>query len=154
MGADTDSLLEQFVEAACAPYHGHSEGSLGQAEALLAAHPDLRERGIQVAAILGDAAAIRRGLERDPASATAKGLRGWDPLTSLCFSRYLKLDADARGFVEAATALLEAGASPTTGFQQEDEYESVLYGAAGVAHHPELTRLLLERGADPNDEEG
>jgi ankyrin repeat protein len=27
----------------------------------------------------------------------------------------------------------------------------VLYGAAGVAHHPELTRLLLERGADPND---
>jgi ankyrin repeat protein len=29
----------------------------------------------------------------------------------------------------------------------------VLYGAAGVAHHPELTRLLLERGADPNDRE-
>ena len=27
----------------------------------------------------------------------------------------------------------------------------MLYGAAGVAHHPELTRLLLERGADPND---
>ena len=29
----------------------------------------------------------------------------------------------------------------------------MLYGAAGVAHHAELTRLLLERGADPNDEE-
>jgi hypothetical protein len=29
----------------------------------------------------------------------------------------------------------------------------VLYGAAGVAHHAELTRLLLERGADPNDNE-
>jgi hypothetical protein len=29
----------------------------------------------------------------------------------------------------------------------------VLYGAAGVAHHPELTRLLVERGADPNDDE-
>ena len=28
-----------------------------------------------------------------------------------------------------------------------------LYGAAGVAHHAEMTRLLLERGADPNDEE-
>ncbi|HKN61547.1 MAG TPA: ankyrin repeat domain-containing protein, partial [Candidatus Acidoferrales bacterium] len=27
------------------------------------------------------------------------------------------------------------------------------YGAAGVAHHAELTRLLLERGADPNDGE-
>ncbi len=29
----------------------------------------------------------------------------------------------------------------------------MLYGAAGVAHHPEMTRLLLERGADPNDGE-
>jgi hypothetical protein len=30
---------------------------------------------------------------------------------------------------------------------------SVLYGAAGVAHDPELTRALLEAGADPNDNE-
>lgn len=28
-----------------------------------------------------------------------------------------------------------------------------LYGAAGVAHHAPLTRLLLQRGADPNDAE-
>jgi len=33
------------------------------------------------------------------------------------------------------------------------EFETALYGAAGVAHHPEMTRLLLERGADPNDVE-
>src|SRR6201999_2891813 len=31
--------------------------------------------------------------------------------------------------------------------------ESAIYGAAGIAQHPELTRLLLERRADPNDEE-
>jgi hypothetical protein len=31
--------------------------------------------------------------------------------------------------------------------------ECALYGAAGVAHHPELTGLLLDRGADPNDGE-
>ena len=37
--------------------------------------------------------------------------------------------------------------------QPAAEWESVIYGAAGVAKHPELTRLLLERGADPNDEE-
>jgi ankyrin repeat protein len=29
----------------------------------------------------------------------------------------------------------------------------VLYGAAGIAHHAELTRLLLQHGADPNDVE-
>src|SRR5262249_50377582 len=37
--------------------------------------------------------------------------------------------------------------------QPHPEWESVLYGAAGVAHHTELARLLLQRGADPNDGE-
>jgi ankyrin repeat protein len=55
--------------------------------------------------------------------------------------------------VRAATALLDAGADPNTGFWHDGEFETALYGAAGVAHHEELTRLLLERGADPNDEE-
>jgi ankyrin repeat protein len=60
--------------------------------------------------------------------------------------------------VRAATALLDAGASASTGWfetnhRPKPEWESALYGAAGVAHHAELTRLLLERGADPNDEE-
>ena len=34
--------------------------------------------------------------------------------------------------------------------QPAPTFESVLYGAAGVAHNAELTRLLLARGADPN----
>ena len=60
--------------------------------------------------------------------------------------------------MRAATALLDAGASANTGFFDKDhqpapEWESALYGAAGVAHHAGLTRLLLERGADPNDDE-
>jgi ankyrin repeat protein len=58
--------------------------------------------------------------------------------------------------VRAAEALLDAGADPNTGFHSDEHlprpaFESVLYGAAGVAHHPGLTRLLLERGADPDD---
>src|SRR2546422_360892 len=53
---------------------------------------------------------------------------------------------------------LDAGANANTGWyetnhQPKPEWESALYGAAGVAHHAELTRLLLERDADPNDEE-
>jgi len=92
--------------------------------------------------------------------ATAKGRRrGWDALSHLCFSKYLRLDrARSDGFVNAAIALLDAGADPNTGFMNEDHgpkptFESVLYAAASVAHHPGLTRLLLERGADPNDDE-
>ena len=103
---------------------------------------------------------VREFLERDRESATEKaGPRGWDALTHLCFSRYLRLDrARSEGFVKSATALLDAGANPNTGWfennhQPKPGWESALYGAAGVAHHAELTRLLLARGGDPNDEE-
>jgi len=54
------------------------------------------------------------------------------------------------------TALLDAGASADSGFWTKDphpEFETALYGAVGVAHHAPMTRLLLERGADPNDVE-
>ena len=154
--ADTFELLADFVEAACVPLDaGHAGGTLERAEALLAAHPELAGAGIEAAAILGDDAGVRRFLAADTATAVRqRGPRGWDPLTYLCFSRYLRLDpARSDGFVRAAAILLDAGASPATGFSQDDEFECVLYGAAGVAHHAGLTRLLLERGADPNDGE-
>ncbi len=145
---------DAFIEACV--WHG----SLERAEAILAAHPDVAGTDIHTAALLGNDTAVRRFLALDPANATARsGPRGWDALTHLCFSKYLRLDrARTEAFVRAATALLDAGASANTGFweldhQPQPEWESVLYGAAGVAHHPDLTRLLLERGADPNDEE-
>jgi ankyrin repeat protein len=150
-----------FIEAACVPRDsGHASGTLERAEAILAAHPEIASSDVHTAAILGDDAAVRRFLELDAGNATAKGgPHGWDALTHLCFSRYLRLDrARSDGFVRAAKALLDADASANTGFyetnhQPHPEWESALYGAAGVAHHPELTRLLLERGADPNDGE-
>src|SRR5262249_2380672 len=78
----------------------------------------------------------------------------WDALTYLCFSRYLRLRPSDE-FVAAAKALLDAGADPLTGFYEPEHqpaptFESALYGAAGVAHHGGLPRLLPGRGADPN----
>jgi ankyrin repeat protein len=158
---DTDDLVTAFIDAACVPLdRGHASGTLERAEAIRAAHPEIASHGIHTAAILGDDAAVRRFIAADPENATARGgPRGWDALTHLCFSRYLQQDrARSDGFLRAATALLDAGASANAGWTEENhqpapEWESVLYGAAGVAHHPELTRLLLERGADPNDRE-
>jgi ankyrin repeat protein len=150
----TEDPRASFIEASF--WHG----SLERANAVLAAHPEIASSDVHTAAILGDDAAVRRFLEADPASATARsGPRDVDPLTHLCFSTYLQRDRSrSAAFVRAATALLDAGASAMTGFWESDhepepEWESVLYGAAGVAHHAEMTRLLIERGADPNDGE-
>jgi ankyrin repeat protein len=158
------SAVADFLVAACVP-HGpgspsHASGTLERAEEIRTSHPEVAAADLFTAAVLGDAAGVRQRLALDPGSATRTGgPHGWDPLTYLCFSRYLRLDRGrSGGFVRAAEALLDAGASATTGFHEAEHqpkpvFESVLYGAAGVAHHPGLTRLLLERGADPNDEE-
>lgn len=135
-------------------------GSTDAANAILAAHPEIATADIHTAAMLGDDAAVRRFIAADPARAIAKsGPRDAEPLVYLCFSRYLARDRSrSDAFVRAATALLDAGASPNAGFHDsthtpKPEWESVLYGAAGVAFHAGVTELLLERGADPNDAE-
>src|SRR5262245_56455995 len=140
------SDVDAFIDAACVPLDaGHATGTLEQAETLLARDPGIANSSIHVAAILGDEAGVRRFLAADEAAATAKGgPRAWDPLTHLCFSKYLRLDrARSEGFVGAAKALLDAGASANTGWfeqnhQPEPEWESAIYGAAGVARHPGL----------------
>jgi ankyrin repeat protein len=141
-----------FIKAAI--WHG----TLDQATTILAAHPQLADSSIHIAAILGDDFTVGRLLALDPGNATARsGPYGGDALVYLCLSKYLRLDPTrSDGFLRAAAALLDAGADPNTGFWTEGQYpelETALYGAAGVAHHAELTRLLLARGADPNDGE-
>jgi ankyrin repeat protein len=147
-----DATHEEFIREAI--WHG----SLDRAEALLAKHPELARNDIHIAAILGDDAAVRRFIAANPANVKAKsGPFGGDALNYLGLSKYLRLKPERTdAFVRAATALLDAGADPNTGFWtggEFPEYETAMYGAAGVAHNPEVTALLLERGADPNDGE-
>ena len=148
-------MSDEFIVAASAPRSAHPTGTLDEADAILAAHPEVTSRDIYGAAIVGDCNAVERLLAGNHERASAPGGRyGWDALTYLCFSRYLRLRG-SDGFVRTAEALLDAGADPNTGFyepehQPEPTFESALYGAAGVAHHAGLTRLLLDRGADPN----
>ncbi len=133
-------------------------GPLEPAESILASHPEIAGNSVHVSAILGDDAAVRRFLAEDPQNAFKKAPPyDADALLCLCFSKYLRLDKTrSDAFLRTATALLDAGADPNTGFWspgEHREWETALYGAAGVAHHAEMTRLLLERGADPNDDE-
>ena len=133
-------------------------GDLDEANALLRGHPELESADIHTAAVLGDDAAVRRLLAEDSGNATTTSPPyGANALTHLTMSKYLRLEpARTPAFLNAATALLDAGADPNSGFLttgQHPERETALYGAAGVAHNEALTRLLLERGADPNDAE-
>ena len=144
--------LETFIDAAI--WHG----GVDRANALLDADPAIARSNIFAAAILGDEESVRRVLAELPAAATAvSGPHGASALVCLCFSNYLRLDpARTTAFVRIATALLDAGADPNAGFRSTGdwpEWESAIYGAAGVAQNAELTRLLLDRGADPNDNE-
>jgi ankyrin repeat protein len=133
-------------------------GTLERAEQILAAQPALTRQDIHTAAVVGDDALVHRFLEADATAATAiSPPYGGNALVYLCLSKYLRLDPSrSDGFLRAATALLDAGADANSGFWStgpHPEFETALYGAAGVAHHEGLTRLLIERGADPNDEE-
>ena len=103
-----------FIEVACVPrksYHG--SGTLEHAERILARYPQVAAANVFTAAILADEAAVRGFLARDPNAATATGgPHGWDALTHLCFSKYLRLDhRRSEAFVRTARALLDAGAS-------------------------------------------
>lgn len=150
-----------FIVEACVPRSAwHGSGTLEAAQAILTQHPEIASSSIYTAAILADEASVRQFLAGEPGLATAKGgPHDWDALTHLCFSRYLRLDAArSDAFVRTARALLDAGASASTGWFEADHqphpaFESAIYGAAGIARHVELTKLLLERGADPNDDE-
>jgi ankyrin repeat protein len=134
-------------------------GSRERADEILAAHPELTGSDIHVAAMLGDDDAVRHFIATDPSSATTTGgPRNVDALTHLCFSVYLRDETRSASFVRAATALLDAGADINGGFfdkahEPAPEWESLLYGTAGVHFNEAVTRLLLERGADPNDAE-
>jgi ankyrin repeat protein len=141
---------DEFIAATF--WHGSRE----KADAILAAHPGLKSADIHVAAIVGDDDAVRAFIAADPSSATSRsGPMSLEPLQHLCFSIYLRDRSRSPAFVRAASALLDAGADINAQFHdpEYDEWESLVYGAAGVHFNPDVTRLLLERGADPNDNE-
>ena len=167
VAAVTDPVAA-FIAAASVPRGGedHQSGTLEEAALILAQYPVVATSSIYTAALLADEATVKRFLAQDASSATTKGgAYGWDALTYLCFSRYLRIDRTrSAAFVRTARALLDAGANANTGWPEiidrtKDQpngrtiLESAIYGAAAVAENPELTRLLLEHGADPNDEE-
>jgi len=132
------------------------DGRVREAERILDAIPDIARYSMEAAAVLGDSEQVGERLALDPAAAVAiDEVRGWPPLLYACYSRWHQIDARrASGLSEVVRLLVDSGAGPNTndGGRPHHGYRSALHGSV-VVNNPAITRLLLERGADPNDGE-
>jgi uncharacterized protein len=121
-------------------------GDESRVSELLSGDPELN---VFEAAAFGRKDRLRELLEDDPDAANAFGDDGFQPLGLACFF----------GHVEAARLLLDSGADPNTLARNEQLQVAPLHSASASENKDEATRfelceLLLERGADPNLEQG
>ncbi len=112
---------------------------------------------VWMACAMGDEAELRRAIEENPAWVKERGGPfGMTPLIALTHSGLLRDARYAPAMERCAALLLNAGADVNETWIDAtfpDSPLGALYGAAGKNHAPGMTRLLLERGADPNDNE-
>lgn len=125
-------------------------------EKLLADDPALRQDNLGLQIALYDLDAVRAVVSALPGAATAKvGIRS--PILHLAFSREIHRRPEKQADMLAiADLLLANGADVNDGYPPEpgaDHALSALYGALCHADNFELGRWLLEKGADPNDNE-
>jgi len=147
---------------------------------ILSRHPEIAHASLDAAVVCGELEEVNRILAARPQAASEKsstagperdgpggsgdrfrrdlGPKGWEPLLYLCFAR-LPLAATNDNAVAIARALLDRGADPNAGFMAGNSRYTPLVGVIGEGEegrppHPQreaLTRLLLERGAEPYD---
>lgn len=132
---------------------------------MLAESPDIAAGDAYLACAIGDEDALRAETTADPAWVNRPGgpLR-LPPLVAVTHSSLCQLPDHRARLHRCARFLLAAGADPNQKFglrsppasvDAPDDHHpmSALYGAAGCNHDLELTKILLEAGADPNDGE-
>jgi len=150
-------------------YAGDITGGNGRAKPQVAARlleerPDLPDSDPYFACAVGGHTAIRRQTQRDPSWVNRPGgPLALPPLVAVTQSSLLHLPAYRDRLHASAMLLLDAGADPDQSVPSRwmaspDAPDartplSALYGAAGQNHDPALTKLLLDRGANPNDGE-
>ena len=168
----SDDDANRFLRLACITYFdGDHPSRRVKARQLLAAKPQIAKTNIYTAAAVGDVAAVADFLVKNADIHAKGGPFDWEPLL---YAAYSRLDSEAEGHstLEAARLLLEHGADPNSGFLWEGGFLfTALTGVLGLGEddvgrgegplwqppHPhwrEFARLLLEAGADANDNQG
>jgi ankyrin repeat protein len=146
-------MSEEFpVESFLAAIRGRDAAA---ARSLLEQHPEIGRASVFTACCTGAADFVSAALAAEPRLATAVHLpEGWPPLLYLSTS---PLHAgNPQGVLRCAELLLAHGADPNSHmiWDAADPHSKIpaLYFAC-VADNVPVVRLLLERGADPNDGE-
>jgi len=151
-------------------YFGDVDGTVNRANPrvavrMLAESPDLVADSPYLACAIGDEDVLRRATGADPAWIDRPGgpLK-LPPLVAITHSSLLQVPEFRERLHRSARFLLAAGADPNQRVgsrwppasldEPGDQHPlSALYGASGRNHDSELTKLLLDAGADPNDGE-
>lgn len=133
---------------------------------LIESNPDVPQHHVWAAASAADPGAVTSHLEARPDLATTPGGPfGWVPLLYLCYSR-VPLPRNEADVLDAAVALLDAGADPNSGYLWRGLTPpfTALTGVFGEGEQgpgrqprhpfaPALAQLLLQRGAHPVDQQ-
>lgn len=130
------------------------EGDLATMRRVIEQFPQVARTSIHAAVAACDTTAFAAWIAREPASALAKsGDTGWTPLDCLAASPMFAIDDTHRAAsVAIGRRLLDLGADANTFTPLDGGKLSVLYRASEQGNSG-LVRLLLERGAQPNDGE-
>lgn len=169
---DSADDANRFLRLACITYFDEDHPLRRvRARQLFAKKPHLAKANIYTAAAVGDVVAVADFLAKKVDVHAKGGPFDWEPLL---YAAYSRLDSEAEGHstLEAGRLLIEHGADPNAGFLWEGGYVlTALTGVLGLGeddsgrgegplwqpphqHWVEFARLLLEAGADPNDNQG
>ena len=132
---------------------------------MLSENPELAAGSPYLACAIGDERALQLATEADSAWVNrAGGPLQLPPLLAITHSTLLQVPEFRERLHRSARFMLSAGANPNQRIgnrwppgslsKPDDNHPlSTLYGAAGKNRDVELTKMLLEAGADPNDGE-
>jgi ankyrin repeat protein len=166
----SDDEVNKFLRLACITYFdGDHPSRRARARQMLAEKPHLAKANIYTAAAVGDFAAVADFLAKGADVHAKGGPFYWEPLLYAAYSR-LDSEAEEHSTLEAARLLVKHGADPNAGFLWDWGAAvpcllTALTGVLGLGedgpmwqpqhqHWYEFARLLLEAGADPNDNQG
>jgi len=145
----TPEVAERFLKILA----GEGQGSL---QRMLDLYPTLPKFNIQCACAYANSDYLRNWIKNHDVDEKLEPMN-WRALEYVCFSTISRLKPErAEAQLECARILLDAGASPNTSHKWNDDENAplpVLYGACCHARHEGIARLLLEKGAKPNDGE-